>query len=251
MQRKSCVVYGDIWCDKGMNPTDTNPGVLRRNLYGRQRGKTLRARHRQFLAQDLAGLSPGAVSPAENPKRLPLDLARRFSSKPVWLEIGFGGGEHLVHQASRHPEVEIIGCEPFINAVAMLLGKIRESGVGNVAVYPGDVRDLFDVLPPASVSRAFLLYPDPWPKQRHAGRRFMNPTYLAPLARVLAPGATFRVATDIADYARRSLREIPAHGFELVAQGRIPWTGWLATRYERKALCAGRDPHYLTFRRLQ
>ena len=189
-----------------------------------------------------------------NPDRRPLDLAGLFGDRPVWLEIGFGGGEHLVHQAARNPDVGLIGCEPFINGVAMLLGKVRAAGVGNLRIHPGDVRDLFDVLPPASVARAFLLYPDPWPKARHHRRRFVTPQYLAPLARVLAPGAEFRVATDIPDYVRQTLEEIGARDdFETVAATpdvwHRPWDDWLSTRYEQKALREGRVPHYLTFRR--
>jgi len=222
----------------------------RRNFYGRQHGKTLRDTQKAYLSQDLAALSPGTVSPNDNPQRLPLDMQARFAGKPVWLEIGFGGGEHLVHQAVLNRQVDIIGCEPFINGVAMLLGKIRAAGVQNISVYPGDVRDLFDVLPDGSLTRAFLLYPDPWPKQRHLARRFMNPVYLTPLARVLAPGAVFRVATDIEDYARRTLQQVPGYGFELLAKSGDPWDDWLSTRYERKALREGRVPCYLTFRRL-
>jgi tRNA (guanine-N7-)-methyltransferase len=220
----------------------------RRNFYGRRHGKTLRPNHRTYLAEDLAALSPGAVSPEDNPSRAPLDLSR-FGGRPIWLEIGFGGGEHMVRQAASHPEAAVIGCEPFINGVAMLLGKIRAAGVSNVAVYPGDVRDLFEVLPPASIARAFLLYPDPWPKRRHHRRRFVTPDHLAPLARSLAPGAKFRIATDIPDYGRQALREVPMAGFDLVARSPEPWPDWTRTRYEAKALREGRVPGYLTFRR--
>ena len=228
-------------------------GAPWRNFYGRRHGKTLKESQRRYLEEDLAALSPGPVSWEDNPRRQPLDMAARFAGKPVWLEIGFGGGEHMVHQAALHPEVEIIGCEPFINGVAMLLGKIRRAGVGNLAVHPGDVRDLFDVLPDASISRAFLLYPDPWPKKRHHRRRFVTPEHLEPLVRVMRPGAIFRVATDIPDYVRQTLQQVPRHGFEWLAEGpedwRRPWEDWLPTRYERKALREGRTPHYLTFRR--
>ncbi len=240
------------------NPSDPRPAKPEaapwRNFYGRRRGKTLRDSQQTYLAEDLADLSPGPVDWDANPDRRPLDLAGLFGDRPVWLEIGFGGGEHLVHQAARNPDVGLIGCEPFINGVAMLLGKVRAAGVGNLRIHPGDVRDLFDVLPPASVARAFLLYPDPWPKARHHRRRFVTPQYLAPLARVLAPGAEFRVATDIPDYVRQTLEEIGAReDFETVAATpdvwHRPWDDWLSTRYEQKALREGRVPHYLTFRR--
>ncbi len=229
-------------------------GAPWRNFYGRRHGKGLRDTQRAYLDEDLARLSPGPVGWDVNPGRQPLDLTSLFGDREVWLEIGFGGGEHLVHQAALHPEVGIIGCEPFINGVAMLLARIREAGVTNLAVHPGDVRDLFDVLPQASVSRAFLLYPDPWPKARHHRRRFVTADHLVPLARVLRAGAEFRVATDIPDYVRQTLEEVPQAGFEWTADcaddWRHPWDDWIATRYEQKAYREGRQPHYLTFRRL-
>lgn len=222
-----------------------------RNFYGRLKGKTLKQSQKGYLDQDLAALSPGAVEWDANPDRTPLDLQGLFGGKPVWLEVGFGGGEHLVHQAALNPDVSIIGCEPYINGVAMLLGKIRRAGVKNLAVHPGDVRDMFDVLPDASIDRAFLLYPDPWPKKRHHRRRFVTPEHLEPLARVMKPGAVFRVATDIPDYVRQTLEEVQRHGFDWTAEGpadwRTPWKDWISTRYEQKALREGRTPHYLTF----
>ena len=233
---------------------DHPSGAPWRNFYGRIKGKTLRASQEAALENDLAALSPGAVSWDENPDRTPLDLAARFGGKDVWLEVGFGGGEHVVHQAAQNPGVGIIGCEPYINGVAMLLSKIKKANVPNLSIHPGDVRDLFDVLPDASISKAFLLYPDPWPKKRHHRRRFVTPEYLAPLARVLKPGSIFRIATDIPDYVRQALEEVPGQGFEWLAETaedwRQPWSDWLSTRYEQKALREGRTPHYLTFRRV-
>jgi tRNA (guanine-N7-)-methyltransferase len=155
----------------------------------------------------------------------------------------------VIHQAGENPDVGIIGCEPYINGVAMLLGKIRKASVDNLKIYPGDVRDMFDVLPETSISKAFLLYPDPWPKARHHRRRFVTPEHLEPLARVLKAGAEFRVATDIPDYVRQTLEEVPNTGFDLVHQGGEPWDDWISTRYEQKALREGRAPHYLTFRK--
>lgn len=228
-------------------------GAPWRNFYGRIRGKSLKRSQQAYLDEDLAALSPGAVDWGVNPERTPLDLAALFGARPVWLEVGFGGGEHMVHQAALHPEAGIIGCEPYINGVAMLLGKIRKAGVGNVRVHAGDVRDLFDVLAEASLERAFLLYPDPWPKKKHHRRRFVTPEYLGPLARAMKPGAVLRVATDIPDYVRQTLEQVPRHGFEWLAEGpsdwREPWDDWVSTRYEQKALREGRVPHYLTFRR--
>jgi len=230
------------------DPANPDPATERRNFYGRVRGKTLRSSQKTYLAEDLAALSLPGVSRADNPDRRPADLSR-FGDRPLWVEIGFGGGEHLLHMAQRYPQVALIGCEPFVNGIAMLLGKVRAAAVENLAIHPGDARDLFDVLPTGSVHKAFLNYPDPWPKSRHHRRRFVTPAYLGALARVLAPGAEFRVATDIADYVRQTLAEVPAAGFDLVAQGATPWNDWLSTRYEIKALREGRPPHYLTFRR--
>lgn len=225
----------------------------RRNFYGRLKGKALKQSQKAYLAEDLAQLSPGQVDWQSNPDRVPLDLQRLFGGRDVWLEVGFGGGEHLVHQAMENPGVGIIGAEPYINGVAMLLGKIRRAGVDNLRVFPGDARDLMDVLPPASISRAFLLYPDPWPKNRHHRRRFVTPEHLEPLARALKPGAILRVATDIPDYVRQTLEEVPRAGFawlaERPADWQTPWPDWISTRYEQKALREGRTPHYLTFQR--
>lgn len=234
---------------------DKHPtGAPWRNFHGRFKGKALRPKQEAYLAEDLGKLSPGPVDWDVNPAREPIDLTALFGDREVWLEIGFGGGEHMVHQAVENPEVGIIGCEPYINGVAMLLGKIRDAKAQNVAVYPGDVRNMFDVLPAQSISRAFLLYPDPWPKTRHHKRRFVTEQHLAPLARCLKPGAMFRVATDIPDYVRQTLLEVPRHGFEWLAERpadwRAPWDDWISTRYEQKALREGRVPHYLTFRRV-
>jgi len=224
-----------------------------RNFHGRLKGKALRPSQEVYLAEDLGKLSPGPVDWDVNPDRQAIDLERSFGDCEVWLEIGFGGGEHMVHQASLNPDVGIIGCEPYINGVAMLLGKIREAKAQNVAVYPGDVRNMFDVLSENSISRAFLLYPDPWPKTRHHKRRFVTPEHLTPLAKCLKKGAMFRVATDIPDYVRQTLDEVPRHGFDWLAERpddwRQPWSDWISTRYEQKALREGRVPHYLTFRK--
>ncbi|WP_434614477.1 tRNA (guanine(46)-N(7))-methyltransferase TrmB [Tabrizicola sp. M-4] len=231
--------------------TDHQPVTERRNFYGRVHGKTLRASQKGYLAEDLGKVRLAGVTVEENPSRATLDGAALFGGRPLWLEVGFGGGEHLVHMAARYPEVGIIGCEPFVNGVAMLLGKIRAAGAENLRIHPGDVRDLFDVLPTASVAKCFLNYPDPWPKARHHRRRFVTQGYLGALARVMAPGAEFRVATDIPDYVRQTLEEVPQAGFDLVAQAGPggAWEDWLSTRYEQKALREGRSPHYLTFRR--
>ncbi len=236
-----------------MTDTKHASGAPWRNFYGRFRGKTLRDSQKGYLEEDLEALSPGAVDWETNPDRENIDLKALFGDKPLWIEIGFGGGEHLVKQAANNPDVGIIGCEPFINGVAMLLGKIRDADVPNLRVHPGDVRNLFDVLPAGCVSKVFLNYPDPWPKKRHNRRRFVTQEHLEPLARVMSEGAELRVATDIEDYVRQTLEEVPRAGFEWTAEcaadWKEPWSDWVRTRYEEKALREDRIPHYLTFMR--
>ena len=238
---------------RAMTSSNKHPDAPWRNFYGRIKGKTLRPTQEKYLQEDLDRLSPGPVDWDVNPQRDPLNVQGLFGGKPVWVEVGFGGGEHMVHQAQTYPDVGIIGCEPFINGVAMLLGKIRDAGVTNLRVHAGDARDLFDVLPEASIDRAFLLYPDPWPKKKHHKRRFVTQEHLKPLARAMKPGAEFRVATDIPDYVRQTMIEVPKAGFEWLAERphdwRQPWGDWISTRYEQKALREGRVPHYMTFRR--
>jgi tRNA (guanine-N7-)-methyltransferase len=230
--------------------TETPIPAERRNFYGRVHGKTLRSSQKAYLAEDLGKVRLIGISATDNPGRVAIDPGVIFGDRPLWLEIGFGGGEHLVHMAQAYPGMGIIGCEPYVNGIAMFLGRARAAGVGNMRIHPGDVRDLFEVLPEASVAKAFLNYPDPWPKARHHRRRFVTQGYLGAFARVMKPGAEFRVATDIEDYVRQTLEEVPRAGFELVSQGGLAWDDWISTRYEQKALREGRVPHYLTYLRV-
>ncbi len=236
--------------------TDKSPsGAPWRNFYGRLKGKHMKDTQKGYIDEDLATLSLPNVSWEENPERTSMDMKAQFGDHPVWLEVGFGGGEHMVHQAIQNPDVQILGCEPYINGVGMLLGKIRKAGVENITLHAGDARDVMDILPDGSIDRAFLLYPDPWPKKRHHRRRFVTPEHLDPLARCLKSGAIFRVATDIEDYVRQTLEQMTARGdFEWVAETaedwRVAWPDWYSTRYEQKAFREGRTPHYMTFRKL-
>lgn len=228
------------------SPFDPNP--THRNFYGRRHGKTLRRTQRAALDHDLAPLCPAGISQDDNPGRAAIAPETLFGDdRPIWLEIGFGGGEHMVHMAARYPEIGILGAEPFINGVAMLLGKVRAAGVDNLRIYPGDARDIMDVLPAGSIRRAFLNYPDPWPKRRHHRRRFVTPEHLNPLFRAMAPGAEFRVATDIQSYVRQTLQEAPRAGFTLTSLRAAAWPDWLSTRYEQKALRENRCPTYMSF----
>ncbi len=235
--------------------SDQHPsGAPWRNFYGRLKGHNLKPHQQAWLDEDLAQLTPGPIGWHENPDRTHLDLKARFGDRPIWLEIGFGAGEHMHHMAALHPDVAFIGCEPYLNGVAMLLGKLRRDPRPNISVHAGDARDLFDVLPEGSIDKAFLLYPDPWPKARHHRRRFVTAEHLDPLHSALKPGAEFRVATDIPDYVRQTMEEVPKSGFDWLAEKqedwRLPWGDWLSTRYEQKALREGRVPHYMTFRRM-
>lgn len=232
--------------------TDRDPGAPAspprpwRNLYGRRQGKPLRPAQRERMETGLEAVRLRGVSWEENPQRIPLSgLPDR-----LWVEIGFGGGEHLHAQARAHPDVLLIGAEPFVNGVAQMLGHLEAEPLPNVRLHPGDARDLLEVLPEGSVERAFLLYPDPWPKARHHKRRFVTPGPLGQLARAMRPGGELRIATDIDDYVRQTLEEVPRAGFALIC-GPVAeaWPDWPGTRYERKALREGRQPHYLTFRR--
>jgi tRNA (guanine-N7-)-methyltransferase len=173
----------------------------------------------------------------------------------VWLEIGFGGGEHLLAMAERHPHIGFVGCEPFINGAVKLLSAIEQRQIRNIRIHDGDAVDLIRLLPENSVDRIYLLYPDPWPKRRHNKRRFVSAERLASLARILKPGGMFRFASDIDDYVGWTQALTRQTGsFRWVAaradDWRLPWDGWVRTRYEQKAIREGRIPSYLTFERV-
>jgi len=223
----------------------TSPPIGR--VYGRRRGRTLKGKASELYDTTLDGLTVKLPEPPAELAPAPL-----FPEPPakIWLEIGFGGGEHLAAQAEAHPEIGFIGCEPFINGVSMLLVLLDELQLSNVRIVNEDARLLLRALPEGAIERAFLLFPDPWPKRRHENRRFVNPEALDLLARVLADGAEFRAATDHAilqDWMPARLGEHPA--FELVARAETRPGDWPPTRYEAKALRAGRRPIYLTYRR--
>ena len=226
-------------------------GIKWRNFYGRFKGKSLSARQHGSLHTEFEKYSLKNISWEENSKRKKIKLSEVFNEKSVWLEIGFGGGEHLVHQAKLNPDIGFIGCEPYQNGVAKLMGKLSANPRKNIKVYDGDVRNMFDVLAKNSISKVFLLYPDPWPKKRHHRRRFVTQEFLAPLYETMQPGSILRIATDIEDYVRQALQEVPKAGFQWLAKDASdwldPWQDWVSTRYEIKALKEERTPHYLTF----
>jgi tRNA (guanine-N7-)-methyltransferase len=197
----------------------------------------------------LSGLS---VSVPESGVLDPVSLIP--NKKEYWLEIGFGGGEHLAHQGGLHKDAGIIGCEPYIHGIAALLKHIDDNKLDNIRIYQQDARLLLDALLPQSISRAFILYPDPWPKARHHKRRLVSKPTLDALARVMKKGAELRLASDDEDYCTWMLEQLQAHdAFTWTAKScndwLNPWGDWLSTRYEQKALAAGRVPTYLIFRR--
>ncbi len=218
-----------------------------RRLYGRRQGHRLRPRQAELVETLLPRLSVSLDAP--------LDLEPVFGAgAEIWFEIGFGAGEHLCAQAAAHPEVGLIGAEPYLNGVASLLARIEREALSNIRILKGDARALLDMMAPASLARAFLLFPDPWPKKRHARRRFITQETLDRLAFVLKDGAEFRVATDIDDYCAWTLAHLTAHAsFEWRAARPADWRArpadWPETRYEMKAKAAGRSCVYLTFRR--
>jgi tRNA (guanine-N7-)-methyltransferase len=223
----------------------TSPPIGR--VYGRRRGRTLKGKASELYETGLEALTVKLPAPGTA-----LDPAALFAAPPtgIWLEIGFGGGEHLAAQAARHPDIGFIGCEPFINGVSSLLVLLDENETRNVRIVTEDARLLLSALPVGSIDRAFLLFPDPWPKRRHEGRRFVNPEALDLLARVLADSAEFRVATDHAvlqEWMPERIGEHPAFQLETSVTERP--ADWAPTRYEAKALRAGRRPIYLTYRR--
>lgn len=183
---------------------------------------------------------------------LSLEALFPFPRSETRLEIGFGDGERLIEQASGRPDVAFLGCEPFLNGVAKAVAAISDRGLTNIRLHAGDAREILNALPPASLDRIELLYPDPWPKRRHNKRRIVSEEFLASAARVLKGGCELRFATDIDDYCAWTLRRLErSSDFDWPASRPTdwltPWEGWAPTRYEQKARREGRSSAYLTF----
>jgi tRNA (guanine-N7-)-methyltransferase len=229
-----------------MNAASERAGAF----FGRRKGKRLRAGQDELVQTLLPALRA-------TPGRSPAEIFPTSGGEPreTWLEIGFGGGEHLAAQARARPDVNIIGCEPFVNGMAKLLAVIDQEGIGNVRLWDEDVTDLLPGLPDACLDRVYILYPDPWPKRRQRKRRLVSDAMLAALARVMRPGAELRFASDIDDYVGWVLaRALCSSDFRWTAERaddwRRPYEGWPGTRYEAKAMREGRVPSYLTFVRV-
>jgi tRNA (guanine-N7-)-methyltransferase len=224
--------------EKGCRCEVTSP-LPTYQIYGRRKGKPLRRYHSSLMDEVLPGVSVDIANPLAG------------THDPRWLEIGFGGGEHLAHQAALHPEVSLIGAEPFLNGVAKLLAEIDARKLANVQVHYGDARVLLDALPQDSFERIYLLYPDPWPKLKQKKRRFISAANLAQFHRVLKPDGQLFVASDIPDYIDWTLAHVAQSGkFELRHLSVEPYDDWTRTRYEAKAIREGRVPQYLNFVRV-
>lgn len=221
-------------------------------FYGRRKGKALREGQAGLIEGLLPQLALDLTSPA------PADPRGLFAAPvdDVWVEIGFGGGEHMIATAQANPKVGIVGAEPFVNGMAKALAVVdRERLAGRIRLHHADAVPLLDWLPAGSVGRLYLLYPDPWPKTRHWKRRFVDRANLDRIARVLRPGGEFRFASDWAPYVDWTLRRLLDHpSFRWTAEAsedwKRPWSGWPGTRYEAKAIREGRVPAYVVAERL-
>ena len=229
-------------------PGDDPASPPSRRIYGRRRGRPLRPGqlhlHETLLPQLAVALPETGL----------LDPASLFAARPaaVWLEIGFGAGEHVAAQAASHPEIGFIGSEVFENGVARLTAEIARTGLGNIRIFPDDARVLLDALAPDSLGRVFILFPDPWPKTRHHKRRLVSTATLDRLAVLMRKGAELRLATDDRDYLAWMLERATGHpDFAWLARGPADWrerpADWPPTRYEEKARAAGRVPAFLRF----
>lgn len=215
----------------------------RPRLYGRAKGRPLRDKQQHLMDT----LYPKLIADESNLKRL-----NEFDD--AWLEIGFGGAEHLIYQAAHNPKIAVIGAEPFINGVAKALTAIDADDMKNVFLYQGDGRHVIDRLPDGCLGRAFVLFPDPWPKARHNKRRIITEEFLADLHRLIRPGGIFRFGSDIIDYVDWTLTRVKKHGGFALAHEDYNWRvrpdDWPETRYEAKAHREGRPCHYFEFKRL-
>ena len=227
-----------------MGERDDAAGKPELRSYGRRRGRKLSSLQQGLIETVLPRVR---VDPAD-----PVAGFAAGHRSEIWLEIGLGGGETLVWQEQQNPSVGLIGCEPFEEGVVKVLTRIAADGLANIRLHPDDARPVLRGLPQAAISRCFILFPDPWPKNKHQKRRLINGAMLAEIDRVLKPGGELRIGTDIADYARTILMAFQGTGaFRWQAKGPDDWRvrpeDWPQTRYEQKAVREGRTSVYLRF----
>jgi tRNA (guanine-N7-)-methyltransferase len=222
----------------------------RGSFFGRRKGHRLRSHQANLIEHLLPHLAIDIATPA------PSDLATLFNPKveSVRLEIGFGGGEHLIAEALAFPQCGFIGCEPYVNGMAKILKQIEAHNIGNIKLFAGDATELLAWAPPRSLDRVDLIHPDPWPKRRHWKRRFVQDLNVKAMARVLKPSGEFRFVCDIDDYVGWTLAHLArspdfAWLAERAADWRLPWDGYTLTRYGEKAAREGRRAAYLRFSR--
>jgi tRNA (guanine-N7-)-methyltransferase len=243
-----------------LNPPSTSDGnaAERIHFYGRRKGKALNVGRRSLLdtlLPDVRISVPGTDGSVPGTDQI-IDPHTFFPKAPsgVRMEIGFGSGEHLAAQAKDNPDIGFIGCEVFLNGVASLLRYVAQDNLTNVRIFDNDVRHLLPRIQSASLTRVSLLFPDPWPKTRHAKRRFVSPAMLDEMARLLVDGGELRVASDHPVYQEWTLLHATVHpAFRWQARRPDDWRtrpdDSIATRYEEKALAAGRTPVFMNFTR--
>ena len=226
--------------------------------FGRRKGRRLRESSQRLVDELLPQIALKCEGVMESWSKGVMESLPHHSTTPsphhLWLEIGFGGGEHLAHMATLHPDIAMIGCEPYVNGISGLLKHIDTEKLHNIRIYTDDVRDLLAMMPDACLERVYILYPDPWPKARHHKRRLIQKPLLDLLARVMKPNAELRIATDWDDYATWILEQaLPHPAFtwqaEKASDWQEPWPEWIPTRYEQKARREGRPSCYLRFLR--
>jgi len=237
--------------DRDAPSDDGGADHTRGSFFGRRKGHKLRSHQADLIEHLLPHLSLDIGKPG------PADLADLFDTPvdDLRLEIGFGGGEHLVAEARAFPKTGFIGCEPYVNGMAKILTQIEAHAIGNIRLFAGDAAELLAWVRPRSLARIDLIHPDPWPKRRHWKRRFVQDLTVAAMARVLKPDGEFRFVSDIADYCAWTLAHLTRSPdfvwtAEQASDWRLPWAGYTMTRYGRKAEREGRHAAYLRFRKV-
>jgi tRNA (guanine-N7-)-methyltransferase len=237
--------------DQDTSPDEGASAHAHGSFFGRRKGHKLRNHQADLIDNLLPHLALDIGGGAA-----PSNLAELFEGEidDVRLEIGFGGGEHLIAEAQAFPHIGFIGCEPYVNGMAKILTQIEALNIGNVRLYAGDAAELLAWAPPQSMARIDLIHPDPWPKRRHWKRRFVQDATVAAMARIIKPGCEFRFVSDIDDYCAWTLAHLTRSPdflwtAERAIDWRQPWDGYTMTRYGRKAEREGRVAAYLRFRR--